>query len=401
MKVLYVDANVWHLNPTANLLPVLFLEHFSETSYYGPGYSSSDDLTCGLRHYVDTTGPYDVIVIGSNTPLLADGTDSIKSSIAYLRRYTAHRLTGVDLERFFLDVQESLGKLDVPIKLISTLNLDYYAATQKQVDVLLKNDLGVIGPNTQFVLPLERLPEFSKREKHYIRKADRFSDVWYNFLSSYPEKVVTAVHFVGQQEFYHEPLQLRRNDVAVPGVEYLLRRNAIRHLAHTHFRMASKTYFHAYRLANRLGLPVFSNQVVLRLYNLMFQRTLADTRCVYTARGGFGIPIRKFFEIPAAGALLLCSPCNGFEALGFESGKNYVAVEPEDLPGALAFWLQNPDAQKIASMGHSLMLARHSLSARGSQIERCLHKMVAGQFTGARWVSGQYLVNERDDVCVG
>jgi hypothetical protein len=136
------------------------------------------------------------------------------------------------------------------------------------------------------------------------------------------------------------------------------------------------------------------------LYNLLFQRTLADTQCVYTARGGFGIPIRKFFEIPAAGALLLCSPCNGFEALGFESGRHYVAVEPEDLPDALAFWLRNSDAQKIASMGHALMLARHSSSARGEQIERCLHKMVAGQFTGARWVGGQYLVNEKDHTCV-
>ena len=394
MKVLYLDANVWHINPTANLLPLLFLEHFSETSCYGPGFSCRADLAGGLRRYVDTTGPYDVVVIGANTPLLADGAAAIEASIAYLQRYTAHHLATADLATFFLDVRESLAGLNIPVKLISALNFDYYAATPQQIDAVLENGLGVIGPNAQFVLPLEKLPDFAKREKHYVRKADRFSDAWYDFLCRYPEKVVTAVHFVGQQEFFSEPLDVRANDVAVPGAEYLLRKDAIKHLAQTRFRKASKAYFHAYRLASRLGLPVFSNQVALRLYNLMFQRTLADTRCVYTARGGFGMPIRKFFEIPAAGAVLLCSPCIGYEDLGFESSKHYVAVEPEALPDALAHWLQHPDAQKIARTGQLLTRARHSLPARGEQIERCLREMVAGRFTGARWTRGEYLVNE-------
>lgn len=394
MKILYVDANVWHLNPTANLLPLLFRERFAQTSCYGPGFSSHQELAGGLLRYVNETGPYDALVVGSNTPIMGDGAGVVEGAVAYLQRYTAHHLSADHLTVFFQDVRQSLAGLDVPVKLVSALNFDYYATSQRQVDVLLERGLSVLGPNDQFVLPLASLPDFAKREKHYVRKADRFSDVWYDFLCRHPERVVTAVHFVGQQEFFHDSLDARRSDVAVPGVEYLLRKDALKQIAGTRFRQASKAYFHAYRLGNRLGLPVFSNQVLLRLYNLMFQRTLADTRCVYTARGGFGIPIRKFFEIPAAGALLMCSPCNGYEDLGFEPGRHYVAVEPEALPDALMHWLKHPGAQDIARAGQALTLARHSLFARGAQVEQCLRAMGAGRFGGARWVRGEYVVNE-------
>jgi len=174
----------------------------------------------------------------------------------------------------------------------------------------------------------------------------------------------------------------------------VLRKDAVRRLAGTRLRSASKAYFHLYRLANRLGLPVFSHPLALRLYNLFFQRTLADTRCVYTARGGFGMPIRKFFEIPAAGALLICNPCNGYIDLGFEAGRHYVKAEPDTLLDVLSEWLPSPRAQEVASAGQQLIIARHSMAARGEQIERCLRAMVAGSYRGARWCQGEFLVDE-------
>lgn len=395
MRVLYLDANVWHINPTANLLPVLFREQLRSTVFYGPGFTPQAVLDMGLRKYVDSTGPYDAIVVGGNTPLLSEGEAGIEGSVTYIKRYTARDFDEVGLRPFFLDVKKSLKSVDIPIKLVSTLNFDYYAASERQIDILIDGDFRVLGPNDQFVLSLDKLPQFVKQEKHYIRKADRFSNIWYEFLMRNPQKVVTSVHFIGQQEFVETPLDCRQNDVAVPGVEYVLRKDAIRHLAGSQFRQASKAYFHAYQVANRIGLPVFSREASLRLYNLLFQKTLATTRCVYTAKGGFGIPIRKFFEIPAAGALLLCSPCNGYADLGFDSGKHYVSVEPELLLDALADWLRNPRAQEIAAAGRSLVLQNHSLAARGAQIVRCLDSLASGRYRGARWRRGEFLVEER------
>ena len=238
----------------------------------------------------------------------------------------------------------------------------------------------MLGPNHQFVLALADLPDFVSSEKHYIKKADRLSDAWRNFLLQHPERVITTTHFVGPQEYCLDTLSVRPYDIAVPGAEYFLRQAAVKRLVGTgtRFRSASKAYFHLYRLANRLGLPSYSHPLSLRLYNLFFQRTLAETRCVYTARGGFGIPIRKFFEIPAAGALMICSPCNGYADLGFEAGRHYVQAEPDEILDVLSEWLWHPQAQEVASAGQQLTIANHSMASRGQQIKRRLARNACG-----------------------
>lgn len=394
MRVLYVDANAWHINPTANLLPALVRERFPSACFYGPGFVDDTVLVDGLQAFVDRQGPFDVALLGPATPLLGDGEDAEVAALGYLKRYTSHRLADRTLLCFFADTRAAFGKLPVTVRMVSALNFDYYATTQKQIDVLLEQSLAVLGPNDQFVLALADLPEFVSREKHYIRKAGRFTDVWRNFVLEYPGRVVTATHFVGPQEYCFDPLSVRPFEVAVPGVEYLLRKDAIRRLSGSKLRSASKAYFHLYRLANRLGLPAYSHPLALRLYNVLFQRTLADTRCVYTARGGFGIPIRKFFEIPAAGSLLICSPCNSFADLGFEPGRHYVQAEPYELLDVLSEWLPSPIAQEVASAGRQLIIAKHSMAARGEQIERCLRAMVDGGYRGARWKQGEFVVKE-------
>lgn len=399
MRVLYVDANVWHINPTANLLPVLIRERFPTSRCFGPGFSSPDELALGLLGYVDAKGPFDVVLLGPGTPFLVEGAAADDGAVNYLRRYSAHRIGDQVLRKFFGDVRHTFGRLEVPVKLVSVLNFDYYATTQRQIDVLLEQSIGVLGPNEQFVLRLEDLPDFAAREKHYVRKADRFSNAWRDFLIRYPERVLTATHFVGGQEFFFEPLADRPYEIAVPGVEYLLRRDAVNKLARTRLRSASKTYFHLYRVANRLGLPAFSNATALRLYNFLFQRTLAETRCVYTARGGFGMPIRKFFEIPAAGALLLCSPCTGYADLGFAPDRHYIQAEPEQLVSALATWLNDPRAPEVARAGQDLVIAKHSISARGEQIDRCLQAMLGGTYRGARWNHGEYVLTGEVPLC--
>lgn len=394
MRVLYVDANAWHINPTANLLPVLIRERFPGTRVFGPGFVDEAVLSSGLRAFADRHGPFDVALLGPATPFLGADTDADRGAIASLRRYASHRLTDQTLLAFFADVRATFGKLPASVRLLSVLNFDYYASTRKQVDLLLDQSICVLGPNDQFVVALDDLPDFARREKHYIRKADQITDVWRNFLLEYPERVITATHFVSPQEYCFEPLSARSYDVAVPGVEYFLRKEAVKRLSGSRLRSASKAYFNLYRVANHCGLPAYSHPVALRLYNLLFQRTLADTRCVYTARGGFGIPIRKFFEIPAAGGLLICSPCNGYADLGFEAGSHYVDAEPEMLLDVLLEWLSDPRSQDVATAGQHMTIARHSILARGEQIERCLHALLAGTYRGSRWKYGEFIVEE-------
>ncbi len=396
MKLLYVDAQGIYLNPSATYLPVLFQEAVPGCHFFGPGFSSEADLAAGLQRWVERTGPYDVLMVGPNTPLLADDpTSAVEGAVRHMARYTVQSAPPATLAAFFRDVQQSYAGLEIPIKVVSGLTFDYYAATPRQVERLQQHKLAVLAPNAQFSQPLAQLPAFASQEEHFQRKKDRLSDRWHDYISAAPERVITSLHYVLPHEFSFTPIAERGAAVSIPGAEYLLRREAGRQLRQRGIRPASKWYFHAYRAANHLGLPVYSRALSLRLYNQLFLRDLANTRFVYTAKGGFGMPIRKYFEIPAAGAVLVCWPCNCSDALGLRPGEHYIPAEPQELADVLTRLKTEPCLQTIADAGQRLVAERHSLSARAGQVAACLRSMVAGRYAGARWEVGQFRVLER------
>lgn len=401
MRVLYSDPNIWHLNPTANLLPILVKEKFKDSIFYGPGYVSEKNIEQGLLYFIEKNGPFDAVIFGSGTSFFNKDIDEDRRVAELVLKNTATRFTRASLQSYYADVRDCCGYLPVPIKLLSTLNLDYYASTQAQVDILLAKSMSVIGPNHQFVTPIEELPDYAKREKHYLRKRDRLSNAWRDFLITYPERVVTALHFVSPSEFFFDSLGSRSYDTAIPGVEYVLRRNAMQFLKQSSYLMPSKVYFNLYRLASRVGLPVYANHGFISLYNLLFQRSLVNTQCVYTARGGFGTPIRKFFEIPAAGSLLVCTSPNGFGDIGFVDQKHYVEAEPDQLLDILSGWLGTEQAQTVARQGQELVIEKHSLTARCAQIGACVQAMFEGKYQGARWQSGDFVMQLKEGIsCV-
>ena len=397
MRALYVDIDLVHLNPTATYYPQLIEAAIPNISFYGPGFSSPDVLTKGLSNWIRETGPYEMIFIGPNSPILVENlnSDVIQSILEYMLRYTAHKHTEAQIVAFLKDFVVELPKVDIKHRVANSLNFDYYGATDSQVQRLQDLNLTLIGPNEQFVRPLAELPAFVTQEKHYQRKKARLSDCWFDFLHAHPERVITALHYVVPSEFSYVPIHQRKNVVAVPGVEYHLRKEANMALRRSGIRTASKWYFYLYQVMNRLGMPVYGTHWGLHLYNQFFQRTLKTSRYVYTARGGFGLPIRKFFEIPAAGALMLCSPCTGYDELGYVDGVHYHSVEPENLPELLQELARTGAGHDVAVAGRKVTANNHSLQARAQQIALCLNALANGTYRGSRWHQGEFIVEAR------
>ncbi len=396
IKALYVDIDLVHLNPTATYFPQLIETAVPNTSFYGPGFSSADVLAQGLLSWIREKGPFEMIIIGPNSPILVDDLDDavIHDTLAYMSRYTAHRLTDSQIILFLKDLFAVLPEVDIEHRIATSLNFDYYGATEMQVQRLLDLKLTLIGPNEQFVRPLAELPAFVTQEKHYQRKKARLSDCWFDFLHAHPERVITALHYVVPSEFSHTPIYSRRHEVAIPGVEYHLRKEANIALQRSGVRRASKWYFHLFRVMNRLGIPVYSTKLGLHLYNQCYQHTLKTSRYAYTARTGFGLPVRKFFEIPAAGALMLCSPCTGYLELGFVDGVHYHSVEPNDLPDFLQELNRTGAGHDIAMAGRQITARNHSLHARAQQIALCLDALARGTYRGARWRQYEFFIDE-------
>lgn len=393
MKILYIDAHLHSLNPTNTLMSNLVAAAVDDICIFGPGFVSEAQLSLGLLRFIDQTGPYDALVLGPNVPLFARSPEDILAAANYAKRFTALASAPEILVGFFNDVLSAVAQTPIQLRFACLITLDYYGCTAEHIEKLEKFGLHVIAPDSAFAGRLEDLPVWAKYESHFVRKKDRISNAWTDFTTTNPGRIVTALHFVADSEFSFRGLASRATDVSIPGVEYVLRRQAVAALRKAGIRPSGKGFFNAFRVANRVGLPVFGKFVPLKLFNLLFFRDLIDTQFVYTAKGAFGIPVRKFFEIPAAGAMMICSPPLGFLELGFEDGKNYINAEPERLPEVLLALQTDPElAQKIATAGRKLVFEKHSLRARAEQLRSCFAAIEQGSYEGASWKDGLFSV---------
>ncbi|MDP2035630.1 MAG: glycosyltransferase [Polaromonas sp.] len=393
MKILYTDAHLHSLNPTNTLMSTLVAAAVDDICFYGPGFVSEAQLSQGLLRFIDQTGPYDALVLGPNVPLFSRSSEDTLAAAKYAKRFTALASSPNDLVKYFDDVLAAVPLTPIPLRFACLVTLDYYGCTGNHIERLEKFGLHVIAPDSTFATRLEQLPRWANQEAHFVRKKDRISNAWADFTTAHPDRIVTALHFIADSEFSFRGLSARTASVSIPGVEYVLRRQAVAALKEKGIRLSTKGIFNGFRLANRIGLPVFGRFVPLKLFNLFFFRDLIDTRFVYTARGAFGIPIRKFFEIPAAGAMMICSPPLGFSEIGFRDGEHYINADPANLPDILQMFGADIDrAQAIAAAGRKLVFEKHSLRARAEQLRACLEAIKQGAYESGSWKEGSFTV---------
>ncbi len=223
--------------------------------------------------------------------------------------------------------------------------------------------------------------------------ANRANDVWADFLESDGTKVSSMHHIIGDDEFCSVPLADRPVRWSVMGATYRAREVAIAHLRTggldpTVTSPVRKMLAGLKKLRLLRGESSWSLDLVQR----SFSQSLQNSRYSYTCGSGLEMPIRKFFEIPAAGAVLVCRPFRGAADLGFRAGENFVECEPQDILDAHRFLEQDPErAQAIADAGRRMVMEKHSVVARAAQLRLALDALVGGKGVG-RWRDGAYAI---------
>ena len=88
MRILFDGVNATYMNPTANLAPTLMQAISQDTTCYGPGFVSEEEIDLGIQKWIEQTGPYDAIVIGCWTPILVDDFESaIENNINFFKKF--------------------------------------------------------------------------------------------------------------------------------------------------------------------------------------------------------------------------------------------------------------------------------------------------------------------------
>lgn len=397
MRILYIDVNLIYINSTGNLLKNILMQ-FAEVDFYGPGFVSNIILEKGIKSFLENKS-YNLIVFGNHVSFLSEIEP--KSFDNFYKNFVYLFCKVESIYSFQKDIFYSIQEINIP-KVASFLAYDYYAATQNDIDKLAELDIFILGPGKEFVKKIDELPGYVKEEKHYKIKKNRISDAWYIFSNKSHDKFISMTHFISDTEFYFNPLMEREFDVSVPGVEYHLRKNVIDSLNKTKYTMPSKHYMRIFAILNKLKVNTYSTFIGNKFYNLQFQKNLFNTKLIYTAKGGFGIPLRKFFEIPASGALMLATPCNGFSNLGFIDKVNFINCDPNNVIDSINYYMLNlEEAQNISLNGRKLIYKKHSLNARATQLEKAFIHILEKTFNGSYWEDGKFIIKKKDNsICV-
>ena len=382
-RVLYLDVNFRFIDPTRQTMPLVYA-HAADVTFYGPGYVSEAVLERGVEAFVGEHGPFDVVVI-TELPLY-----HANPSLAQLSHYhsgfpaSQMRFWGT-LRQYFLSYRG--------IKVAHLLESDYYNFTEKYIGPMRDSDAYFLSYNHQMIVARADMPRID--EEIF---GSRVNDNFHTFLSAAPDRFIPLVTSVLDSELWLTPLDQRPRCWSVPGAPYLFRQEARRVLSASGLlgRQSWPTPFQIYSLMGKLGLKPFRRRVPLQIYNLLFNVDLEQTRFVYTCGSALGYPLRKFFEIPAHGCLLVAVPFFGAADLGFVDGHTMIAARPDQLPEVMRQLERDPErAQTIASAGRRMIFERHGAVARGRQLREVLDALVAGTFTRALWSDGEFVVQCR------
>jgi hypothetical protein len=390
MRLLFIDVNARYHNPTNSLIPAL-LQLSADTVCYGPGFVEESDLTGGLARFIEKHGGFDFYVTARLD------MEFTEYDISFFHRYLYPDYSSSTLKAFSSDVVAFFGQSTVP-RIVFLTAVDTYALPDKYAKIIAELDGYFFAWAEGFTRPLNELDfDVFSREEFFARykKLGRDFERWHKITTQYRHKFINLGHFVADTEFAWTPLYSRRDKVVVPGQMYVRREAARRTLAGQKELARSGQFRFALSLMDHAGLRPHARPLLQLLYNQTFVQQLASTRYAYTDGAGDDYPVRKYFEIPALGTLLLCEPCAGFEKLGFVDRKNAVVVTPSNI-GTVVEWLRKSpiEAQAIADAGRKLIWNRHSLHARAEQLARALSSIAAGQFSGSRWDKGEFVVEE-------
>lgn len=386
IRVLWIDVDARFLNRTRNLLPFCLASE-CDVKFYGPGYTSGDTLSAGLTSFLGENGPFDVLV---TSPHIAFASLAKLSSIdqVYQRNY-AFKFNISHLQSI-VQIAQDLVECKLP-RVGFFLETDYYNWTSHEVDAIETCLDYVVGLAPPFWRDLNAMPRL-----HREIFANNVTDVWWNWSRANRDRVASILPMIDASEVHYSALANRPHKWSVLGVGYAARSEAAKALTDAGLSpLGSSRWRVAFGALKRLGVIRRETDFSLSHLNFDFQQRLAQSRASFTCGSGLGMPIRKFFEIPAAGAVLVCQPFAGFNEAGFEDRVNAIVSEPEDILEVHKWLEANPEeAQEIADAGRSLVVKRHSVMARARQFAQILSRISKRQPLNYYWQDGRLLSHE-------
>jgi hypothetical protein len=184
-------------------------------------------------------------------------------------------------------------------------------------------------------------------------------------------------------------------DVNVLGARYYVRREAMRRLRGRGLRLVTSRNL-GFRA---LSLLVGRYNRGLRPYQAAFRHVIHRSWLSVTCSGTVGYPVRKFFEVPALGSLLVAEFFDHPEALGFRDGENCVRLSADrvaEIPDVVGRLLRDKaEVRRLTRAGQETVRALHTAEVRVGQLREIASAVVNGSLRTTRWEAGRQVLVKR------
>jgi len=392
MRILIIDFAYQNINQTVMLWQRAWRKS-GDAVFFGPGHVSDEEWRQGLKPFIRRKGPFDIVVAAE---LLLSALSSHQTPEQLKRAVRSTYECPFDVSSAMdgcRKVFDEFVEMDA-IRVVSMLEFDAYNMQEDHYNRVVQNDFYVVGWGKDFVKPIAELPDL-KNEKFGHRANDR----WWSFVTEHQHRVISTPAMVAESEFYWPNLERRRDRWAVQGARYSARQLARKRLDEAQISWTGKNLVDLISILNRIDQSLLRWPSIRTFLNHHWAQGFRTCKYAFTCGSALGYPIRKYFEIPAAGTVLAAMQPNGFEALGFCDYENAVVTTPETIVEVDAWLRASPsDAQRIASAGRELVWQRHTVDARAKQYIQAAEAIAAKRFFGSQWRRGEFLIKQDADV---
>lgn len=387
-RLLYVGFDVGYINPTRQLL-VRALAETGDLLCFGPGFSSQEDLRRGVDAFYAQHGPFFAVISDEYVLQEMDGENPQGTRfVNHACRFDRSLLIkALEFRRFLQDVDCR--------RVLTLMQIDYYNLRESFLDRLAALSDYFVGWGPE-LMPSRDAFDGDARRLAGLTEVDRevvanWTDRYRDFLLAHPERAISLPHLLAEEELCNRPLSRRRHPWTVVGAEYTERSAARRALDGAGLARTGRRLPHTTAAFQRMGINPHAHYWSIALLQRLFRDSLKTARYGYTCGSVAGMAIRKYFEIPAAGAVLVADKCQGFDALGFRNRENAVLSRGSEVMEAHR-WLSGlkDKGQAVADAGRALVEAQHTVKARGRQLAAAIAAIAEGQFAGSRWADGRF-----------
>lgn len=383
MKALYIGYNSTYINDQKDLILSVF-RRITDLTFYGPGYTNSNELKLGLEKWLLSQPDYQILILD---PGFVSYDEKLKPEyyIKYFKNSTNDILhfDPKEISKHAKKYQEFF--IESSAHKFTFTTWDPYDISDKILNFLVKSNtyiLDIFGDKlSEYINQLK----YNSKFNNFFKSS--FNDNWIKFEEKYRHKIISFPHAIFSSYFSYLPLDRRRNKFSIIGVLYPERKEVISVLSfNLRFILFIKRIIEF--LKYKFKIKTNYSQLMNRKYK--YQNLIERSKFSFVSGSPLRYPVRKYFEVPAKGSISIGWTCNGFKNLGFVNGENFLIAEDKE---TLLKYLNIKDSkklQKIANNARKLVFDKHSDYARIAQLSESLNLIINDKFNGSYWENGEY-----------